>query len=254
MHNRFIFPVLILFSLLSFGQEKPLDTIVGKVVNAANDKPLQGANIININTVRGTTTDQEGDFKIRAKMNDTLYFSYLGFRNMQVKVTKDWIKFGDVRIKMTEKAIALEEVTVRNIKLTGYLEIDARNIPIYDTYRYQISGLDYGYEAGDKDKSSFAETVESITNPADLLYNIFGNRPKQMKRIQKMKEDKQIREVLQDKYDRETLAAVLQVNKGTIEEILKSCNFSKKFVEEANDLQVLDALGSCYQDYKAIKR
>jgi hypothetical protein len=254
MYNRSIFPVFILFSLLSFGQEKPLDTIVGKVVNAANDNPLQGANIININTVRGATTDQEGDFKIKAKMNDTLYFSYLGFRNMQVKVTKDWIRYGDVRIKMTEKAIALEEVTVRNIKLTGYLEIDARNIPIYDTYRYQISGLDYGYEAGDKDKSSFAETVESITNPADLLYNIFGNRPKQMKRIQKMKEDKQIREVLQDKYDRETLAAVLQVNKGTIEEILKSCNFSKSFVEQANDLQVLDALGSCYQDYKAIKR
>ena len=254
MYNRFIFSVLILFSLQSFGQNKSLDTNVGKVVNAANDKPLQGANIININTVRGTTTNQKGDFNIRAKMNDTLYFSYLGFRNMQVKVTKDWIKYGDVRIKMTEKAIALEEVTVRNIKLTGYLEIDARNIPIYDTYRYQISGLEYGYEAGDKDKSSFAETVESITNPADLLYNIFGNRPKQMKRIQKMKEDKQIREVLQDKYDRETLAAVLQVNKGTIEEILKSCNFSKSFVEQANDLQVLDALGSCYQDYKAIKR
>lgn len=254
MHKRFLFPVLILFTLLGFGQEKQLDTIVGKVVNAANDKPLQGANIININTVKGTTTDENGDFKIRAKMNDTLYFSYLGFRNMQVKVTKDWIKYGDVRIKMTEKAIALEEVTVRNIKLTGYLEIDARNIPIYDTYRYQISGLDYGYEAGDKDKSSFAETVESITNPANLLYNIFGNRPKQMKRIQKMKENKEIREVLQDKYDRETLAAVLQVNKGTIEEILKSCNFSKSFVEQANDLQVLDALGSCYQDYKAIKR
>lgn len=254
MRKQFFFPVLIFCSILGFGQEKELDTIVGKVVNAANDKPLQGANIININTVKGTTTAEDGDFRIRARMNDTLYFSYLGFRNMQVKVTKDWIKYGDVRIKMTEKAIALEEVTVRNIKLTGYLEIDARNIPIYDTYRYQISGLDYGYEAGDKDKSSFAETVESITNPADLLYNIFGNRPKQMKRIQKMKEDKEIREVLQDKYDRETLAAVLQVNKGTIEEILKSCNFSKNFVEQANDLQVLDALGSCYQDYKAIKR
>ncbi len=254
MLRHFLFFGLILCSMFGFSQENQLDTIVGKVVNAANEKPLQGANIININTVKGTTTGQDGEFRIKAKMNDTLYFSYLGFRNMQVKVTQDWLKYGDVKIKMTEKAIALEEVTVRNIKLTGYLEIDARNIPIYDTYRYQISGLEYGYEAGDKDKSSFAETVESITNPADLLYNIFGKRPKQMKRIQQMKEDKEIREVLQDKYDRETLAAVLQVNKATIEEILKSCNFSKKFVEEANDLQVLEAMGSCYQDYKAIKR
>jgi len=254
MLRQFLFFSLILCPLLGFSQENQLDTIVGKVVNAANEKPLQGANIININTVKGTTTSQEGDFRIRAKMNDTLYFSYLGYRNMQVKVTKDWLKYGDVKIKMTEKAIALEEVTVKNIKLTGYLEIDARNIPIYDTYRYQISGLDYGYEAGDKDKSSFAETVESITNPADLLYNIFGNRPKQMKRIQRMKDNKNIRNLLQDKYDRETLAAVLQINKTTIEEILKRCNFSRKFVQEANDLQVLDAMGSCYEDYKAIKR
>jgi len=254
MLRQFLFFSLILCPLIGFSQENQLDTIVGKVVNAANEKPLQGANIININTVKGTTTSQEGDFRIRAKMNDTLYFSYLGYRNMQVKVTKDWLKYGDVKIKMTEKAIALEEVTVKNIKLTGYLEIDARNIPIYDTYRYQISGLDYGYEAGDKDKSSFAETVESITNPADLLYNIFGNRPKQMKRIQRMKDNKNIRNLLQDKYDRETLAAVLQINKTTIEEILKRCNFSRKFVQEANDLQVLDAMGSCYEDYKAIKR
>ena len=239
---------------LAYSQDRKTDTIVGKVVNAANDQALQGANIIDINSVKGTTTAKDGSFKLKAQLNDTLFFSYLGFRNMQVKVTKDWLKYGDVKIKMTEKAIALEEVTVRNVKLTGYLEIDAKNIPIYDTYRYQISGLDYGYEAGNKDKSSFAETVQSITNPADLLYNIFGKRPQQMKRIQKMKENKEIREVLQDKYDRETLAAVLQLNKATVEEILKSCNFSRKFVEQANDLQILDAMGSCYQDYKAIKR
>ena len=254
MFKYLLFFNLILYSLLGYGQSQEVDDITGKVVNAANDKALQGANIININTVKGATTDNDGDFKLKAKINDTLFFSYLGFRNMQVRVTEDWLKYGDVKIKMTEKAIALEEVTVRNIKLTGYLEIDARNIPIYDTYRYQISGLDYGYEGGDKDKSSFAETVESITNPADLLYNIFGKRPQQMKRIQKMKENDEIRNVLQDKYDRETLAAVLQLNKATVEEILKSCNFSRKFVEGANDLQILDAMGSCYQDYKAIKR
>ncbi|MDR9448364.1 MAG: carboxypeptidase-like regulatory domain-containing protein [Psychroflexus sp.] len=254
MHHKLIYIIPFFLTLLTFGQEKQLDTIKGQVVNAANDKPLEGANIININTVKGTISDENGNFIVKASENDTLFFSYLGFRNMEVKVTKDWLKYGEIKIKMTEKAIALEEVTVRNIKLTGYLEIDARNIPIYDTYRYQISGLQYGYEAGDQDKSSFAETVSSLTNPADLLYNIFGNRPQQMKRIQKMKEDDEIRKVLQDKYDRETLAAVLQVNKSTIEEILKRCNFSKRFVQEANDLQILDAMGSCYQDYKAIKR
>ena len=48
---------------------------------------------------------------------------------MQVKVTEDWIKYGEVKVKMTEVAIALEEVTVREIKLTGYLKLMLKTSP-----------------------------------------------------------------------------------------------------------------------------
>lgn len=244
---------LLLISCFSLtAQNEDSYTIKGKVLNASDDKPLLNANIININTVKGTVSNKEGRFSIKASLSDTLYFSYVGFKSMQVKVTEDWVKYGEVKIKMTEVAIALEEVTLNEYKLTGYLEIDAKNIPVYDNFRYQISGLNYAYEGGNNQKSSFSKTLDAIFNPADLLYNIFGKKPKQMKKLRQMKEDKSIRDLLVDKYNRETLSAVLQVPIDDIEKILKRCNYSKDYIKDANDLQLLDAISDCYENYKAV--
>jgi hypothetical protein len=255
MKNILCLILLFSFYALASGQETGDEeyTIKGQIMNAANDKPIFNANIININTVKGTVSDLDGRFELNASINDTLYFSFVGFKSMQVKVNEDWIKFGEVKVKMTEVAIALEEVTVSNIKLTGYLEIDAKNIPVYDNFRYQISGLDYGYEGGAYQKSSFSKTLDAIFNPTDLLYKVFGNKPQQMKKIRQMKEDKSIRDLLIDKYNRETLSAVLQISITEIEEILKRCNYSKDYIQEANDLQLLDAISNCYENYKAVK-
>jgi hypothetical protein len=223
-------------------------------MNAANDKILENVNIININTVRGTVTNSNGRFNIKAHVNDTLYFSYLGFKPIQVRITQDWVDFGDVKIKMTESAIALEEVKLQDIKLTGFLEIDAKNIPIYDNYRYSISGTEYAYEGGNYQSSSISRTIDAILNPADLLYQVFGKKPKQMKRLRKMKQDNAIRDLLQDKFDRETLSAVLQISKVDIVDILKKCDYSESFVRNANDLQLLDAISDCYEEYRAVNR
>ncbi|WP_144963053.1 carboxypeptidase-like regulatory domain-containing protein [Gillisia sp. Hel_I_86] len=230
------------------------DIVTGKVLNASNDVPLENVNIVNLNQVKGTTTSEEGDFELLATVNDTLYFSYLGFRTIQVRVTNDWLKYGSVKVKMTELGIALEEVIVSPITLTGYLEIDVKNIPIYENSRYSISGLNSGYEGGSYSPGAAAKALGAIFNPADALYNLFGNKPRQMKKLRQMKEDDEIRKLLQTKFDRQTLAAVLQISAVEIEEILARCNYSKDFMNSANDLQILDAISGCYEEYKVLKR
>lgn len=262
MKNYVILIFFSLFSLTSFAQEdeennqqtEETEFVKGKVLDAANDLPLENVNIINLNQVKGTVTNKVGEFKVKASVNDTLYFSYLGYKSIEVRVTNDWTKYGEVKIKMTEIGIALQEVTIKPLKLTGYLEIDAKNIPIYENHRYSISGLDSGYEAGDNQPGAFSKTMESIFNPADLLYNLFGNKPKQMRKLRKMKEDDEIRNLLQEKFNRETLAALLQVTRVDIDEILRKCNYSESFVKNANDLQILDAISGCYEEYRVLKQ
>ncbi len=246
---------LILSLFIGFsGFAQNQDIVTGKVLNAANDLPLENVNIVNLNQVKGTTTSDSGDFKLPATVNDTLYFSYLGFRTIQVRVTNDWLKYGVVKVKMTELGIALEEVLIKPIQLTGYLEIDVKNIPIYENYRYSISGLNSAYEGGDYSPNATAKALGAIFNPADALYNIFGNNPKQMRKLRQMKDDDEIRKLLLTKFDRQTLGAVLQMNQVDIDEILARCNYSKDFMRNANDLQILDAINGCYEEYKVLKR
>lgn len=247
--------LLLLFGFIATITWSQEETIInGKVLSASNNTSLQNVHIVNLNTVKGALTGGEGEFSIRASVNDTLYFSYLGFKSIRVRVTNDWIKFGEIRIKMTELSIALEEVVVRPIQLTGYVEIDAKIIPIYDNYRYRIAGLGSGYEGGNTQPGAISKVLNSIFNPADFLYNVFGKRPHQMKKLRKMKDDDEIRALLQGKFDRETLMAVLQLERVDIDEILNNCSYSKDFIRSANDLQILDAISECYEEYRILSR
>lgn len=230
------------------------NVVSGTVMNAADDKPIEKVHIVNLNQVKGAVSDEDGKFELPARVNDTLYFTYLGFKSIKVRVTNDWMKYGNVKVKMTELGIALEEVVVSSVTLTGYLEIDAKNIPIYENQRYSISGLNTGYEAGTNSPGAVSKVLGSLFNPADLVNNIFGKRPQQMRKLRQMKEDDEIRNLLRNKFDRETLVALLQINKVEIDEILGRCNYSKDFMRTANDLQILDAISGCYEEFKVLQR
>ena len=121
----------------NFSQEK----VIGIIENDADSKPITNVHIINLNKVVGVISNNEGLFEIEAELNDTLYFSYLGFKSIKLRVTNDLIKFKNSKIRLTELAYALEEVIVSPYRLTGYLEIDAKNVPISKSYRYSIPGL-----------------------------------------------------------------------------------------------------------------
>ncbi|WP_293294960.1 carboxypeptidase-like regulatory domain-containing protein [Allomuricauda sp.] len=257
--RRLLLILLSLIPLLGVSQIEDDENQVVKefsatVINAQTEFPLESVHVVNLNQVKGTITNPEGKFTIPAAVNDTLYFSYLGFKTQKVRVTNDMIRFGNTEIALTELAYALEEVIVTPYQLTGYLEIDVKNLPINNAYQYSISGLNTSYEAGSKSPSAVTKVLGAILNPADLLRNLFGKKPRQMRKLRQIKEDDNIRDLLASKFDRETLTELLQLEKVDIEDILNNCNYSKSFIKTANDLQILDAISSCYEEYKVLNR
>jgi|TARA_B110000914_G_scaffold47270_1_gene40248 hypothetical protein len=251
--KHFFLFVVFSFSLNLINAQNQILTAI--IENAADNSPIPSVHVINLSQVVGVITDESGKFEIKAKLNDTLYLSYLGFKSIKVRVTNDLIKFKNSKIQLTELAYALEEVIIKPYELTGYLEIDAKNIPLSKSYRYSIPGLpSKGYEGGSRNSGAFSKVVNSIFNPADFLYNLFGKQPKQLKKLKQMKEDYRIRELLSSKFDRETLVELLQIEKIDIDEILRNCNFSDSFISSANDLQILDAISGCYEEFKVLNR
>ena len=252
---RHLLIIILLFVLPQELVAQQKELVRGKIVDASDDKPMENVNIVNLNQVFGTATNQEGAFEIQAKVNDTLHLSFLGYKSIKVRVTNDWINFGNqTTIKLTELAFALEEVVINKLKLTGYLEIDIKQIPIQKNVRYSISGLNSGYESSPKTPSMVTKVLGAIFNPADFLHNVFGKKPREMRKLRKMKQQDEIRNILSSRFDREMLTALLKVDKIDLDLLISECNYSDDFIKTANDLQILDAISECYEEYKILSR
>lgn len=243
--------LLSLFSFSAFSQET---SVHGTIINDNTLLPLWNVNIMNVNLVKAAITDAKGNFDIQANPNDILLVSCLGFQSIEIKVTNDWIKNQASRIRLTEKAYALEEVVIPPYDLTGYLEVDSKLIPAKENYWYNISGLTKRYEGGENSPNAFARVASSLFNPADMLYNFFGKKPKELRKLKDIKKDQNLMNLLQTKYDREAIYLLLGIDKKDLAEILERCSYSESFSQTANDLQILDAISGCYEEYKILKK
>lgn len=85
----------------------PAEIIRGHVTDQKN-LPLPGVSILVKGTNTGTTTNQEGDFSIKAKTGDILILKFMGFKTQEVTVT-DNKKY---QITLQDDAKGLSEVVV----------------------------------------------------------------------------------------------------------------------------------------------
>ena len=251
--KKIIIFITLSISTLTFSQQQ-IEIVKGNVQSETSKSVLQNVHVLNLTKVKGTITSSEGEFEIQAKVNDTLYFSYIGYKPLKVVVTNDLIRFDNNTIELTELAFALEEIIIKPYQLTGYLEIDVKNAPVNTSTRYRIIGLpNLGYEAGRRSRSGISKVIGSIFNPADFLNNLFKKKTAKMDKLRLMREDREIKNLLSTKFDREVLVQLLGVDKIDIDEILRNCNFSDTFIKQANDLQIMEAINECYDEYKLLQ-
>ncbi|NNK87646.1 MAG: carboxypeptidase-like regulatory domain-containing protein, partial [Flavobacteriaceae bacterium] len=130
-----------------------------------------------------------------------------------------------------------------------------KQVPVNRTVRYSISGLPTtGYEVGTRSPGAVNKVLGALFNPADFLYKVFGKKPNELRKLRKMKRDDEIRNILATRFDREMLTALLQVDRVDLDLIVSECNYSKEFIRTANDLQILDAISECYEEFKVLSR
>ncbi|MCG8476527.1 MAG: SusC/RagA family TonB-linked outer membrane protein [Cytophagales bacterium] len=120
---------LIIFLLFFIGTEVPgkgktvwlQDVIkITGAVKGQNGEALVGANVYVQGSSTGVITDIDGRFEIQAKIGDMLVFSYLGFKDLLLKVDNNT---GDkpLAVQLEADAKVLKDVVV-----TGFQEIDRK--------------------------------------------------------------------------------------------------------------------------------
>jgi hypothetical protein len=227
--------------------------LAGRIISVTDKKPLQSAHIVNLNSVVGTVTNRKGEFRITARANDTIFISYVGFQSIKLKVTKDLLRGNELEIAIHEKTIDIDEVTVKAHNLIGVLEIDAKNVPRDEYSRIHIEGLPQAYEIGRPQSTEYNTVAGALFNPVDFWYNKFGKKPKELKKLKKLKEEDQLRDIMEEKFSREILMDYMDMSRKELNDLLKDCNYSNNFIRKASDLQVIEAVLECYENYRAIK-
>ncbi len=252
---------ILLFSILSISlyaqniiDQDSIKKLKGKIISVTDKKPLQSAHILNLNSVVGTTTNREGLFEITAQANDTVYISYIGFQSIKLKVTNDLLKGNELVISIHEKTLNIDEVTVKANKLIGVLVVDAASIPLDRFNRIHIEGLPQAYEIGRPSAKEYTSAVNAVFNPIDFWYNKLGKRPKELRKLKKLKQEDKLREIMEEKFSREILMEYMDMSRKDLSDLLKECNYSNRFIKKASDLQVIEAVLECYESYNALKK
>lgn len=120
---QFLFIGLLLSCLSLFGQRIELP---GQVVNTAD---VEGIHVLNKSTKVNTITNQFGEFTVRVRAGDTLWFSSLRYALKEVIVSAETLDQGRVIVQLKDAINQLDEVVVGN-QLSGDLKKDVGNIPV----------------------------------------------------------------------------------------------------------------------------
>ncbi|MGM0572586.1 MAG: SusC/RagA family TonB-linked outer membrane protein, partial [Bacteroidota bacterium] len=106
MKKILVFISLFVFLCIQvYAQER---LIRGTVIDVTEDLPLPGVTIMIKGTTTGTTTDVDGNYKIRASSDDTLIFRFVGMETKEIEVgDQDVIDVG-----LMPTAATLEQVVI----------------------------------------------------------------------------------------------------------------------------------------------
>ncbi len=248
MSIRF-FSVLYVFFIFSLANAQDDETYFGgTLINSKTQQPIYGANIINLTSLKGSSSNEQGMFSIIAKPKDSIMISFMGLKTVNVKVTENNIHKHQT-IYMVEKPFVLDEVIVTSDRLTGSLPVDVNLIPIRKPIDISPKLVAMFGNPKPNALSRLNDILGNIMNPVDLIYNIFSTKGKDIRRLRRLKEEDKVREILANRFDREILSRLLKIDKKDVYLTLELCDYPEKFIKNANDLQILEAILNCYNKY-----
>jgi TonB-linked SusC/RagA family outer membrane protein len=167
---------------LSFGQEKD---ITGTVTTASDGLPLPGVTVIVKGTTRGTQTDFDGKYSIKANPGDILVFTYVSMKKTEKTVGSST----SINLAMEDDVAALEEVVITGYTTTSKKKsaiassqvtsktIENRpNASLVQTLTGQIPGLDISTNSGQPGANSLIQLrgVSSINGNTEPLFLMDG--------------------------------------------------------------------------------
>lgn len=189
-------------------------------VTTTKDIDVEGINIFNLTTSKGTITDEDGAFWISVSLKDTLSISALHIQKTTLIIEEAQLIDKKIIIELNEKMNELSTVTIRR-PLTGYLSSDANIIPVQKS----VTASSVRLPNADLKKLPKTERLLYTANstPVDALLNMISGRTKMLKKQIEMERKTQLSQTLLDKFPETYFTSVLQIDRFKIYSFVFFC-------------------------------
>ncbi|WP_366184342.1 TonB-dependent receptor [Flavobacterium ovatum] len=168
--SGFLMIVMLAFFCTNTAQAQEI-TVQGTVKSADDGMPIPGATVIVKGTTKGTVTNFDGEYAVKAKMGDMISVSYIGMITKNVPVTG---KFLNVILKSStldlEEVVVIGYGTVKKKELTGAVsQLKADDIERFITpdlgsaMQGQIAGVNITANSGEPGEQSSIQ-IRGITS------------------------------------------------------------------------------------------
>lgn len=136
-----------------------------------NDKKLNGVKINNLSNSNVSYSDNNGDFVIKAKVNDSLIFQLISFKDVKIKI--DSLKLNhSFQVLMTEKVNFLDEVVITSYKF----DLQKFNSDFNNQLQTDIAINSYLYEPQSDGRVDLIKASNYLGEKFMELFNIKRNK------------------------------------------------------------------------------
>lgn len=138
------FLLVLMTCLISFDLEAQTFKLKGKITSASDGESLIGATVLVVGTSEGTATDFDGNFEVKASVNDILMVTYTGYQEQQIQIENEDF----LTIQLVSASKIMDEIVVvgygqtRKSDLTGSVS----SIKSKDLEKTTITSLEQGLQ------------------------------------------------------------------------------------------------------------
>lgn len=164
MKQLYLF-ILFMISMQISAQDKRV-MISGEI--KSDSIAIENVHVINLNSKKGTVSDNYGVFKLKVQENDTLLFSDIQFENKMILIQKHHLEKKYIKVNFQIDINELDEVVIiKSANMSQALGLpNADRVPLTQTER----------------KVNFYKNAGAISK----LYGLISGEQKQRKKIQKL--------------------------------------------------------------------
>jgi hypothetical protein len=228
-----------LFFLLLGSAELGAQTnvVYGVVLEEKTNMRLPSVAVVNVRSEQGVRTNRSGRFSLAAQPGDTLVFSLPLFSYLRYVVP--YRAPDSLVVVLKPQNLLLNEAPVKGYRIT-------MNEPV------PMNVQPPARPSGELIRTP-QSTAPTLANPIDFFYEMFGNRPRQLRELRTLLAAESYRERLNQSRNRSALFELTGLEGEKVEQFLLYCRLNRSQIDASTDYQLLESLLACYAEFDAVE-